>query len=95
MLAFKLSIKKTKNIYNFYFTTATNSNSTCRHYLRIKLKSIEKIESGMVAHTHNPSTQETEEGGSPWGRMVRLWLHSKFKTSQSYVVKPWFKKNFF
>ena len=47
-------------------------------------------ELGMVLHTFHLSTRETELSGPPW-----VWgqpsLHSKFQTSQGYIVRPHLK----
>lgn len=45
----------------------------------------------MMAHTFNPSYQETEAGSSLWIQ-VQPGLHSEFLASKSYLVRPWLNK---
>jgi hypothetical protein len=42
---------------------------------------------GMVVHTHNPRTQEAEAGVQG-----QTELHSEFKASWNYTVRPYPKK---
>ena len=52
-----------------------------------------RYEAGVVVvHAFNPSTRESEAGGSLSSRLA--WLHREFQDSQGYTEKPCFETLF-